>query len=190
MHGAQSVSVCCPMPNWCQNKLLVWGSDLQTFRDWLGEDVELTLAKINPTPARLMLAQAPFNGTEEESAALVEKYGYDNWYDWNVFNWGTKWDIEAEYDEMSSNQHMMFFSFPSAWSPPTIAIKRLSQMFSLNAQIVYFEEGNGFAGYETFEKGETVDTFSLTLQDSNKKEWQNFVREYFGWELEEDEENA
>ena len=178
------------MPNWCQNKLLVWGKDLTAFREWLGEDVKLTLAKIAPTPKELIERQAPFKGTEEESIAFVVKYGYDNWYDWNVHNWGTKWDIEAEFDEVSSNENMMFFSFPSAWSPPTIAIQKLSEMFPVNFQIIYAEEGNGFAGYEIFSEGETMETFSLTSENSNKKDWQDFVREHFGWEPEEDEENA
>jgi len=63
-------------------------------------------------------------------------------------------------------------------------------MFPANFQIIYAEEGNGFAGYEIFNEGETIETVSLTLEESNKKDWQEFVREHFGWEPEEDEENA
>ena len=175
------------MPNWCQNSVLVSGN-LTAFREWLGEDVKLTLSKIAPTPKELIERQAPFNGTEEESIAFVVKYGYDNWYDWNVHNWGTKWDIEAEFDEVSSDENTMFFSFHSAWSPPTIAMQKLSEMFSICVQIAYIEEGNGFVGCTVFENGEVLE--NEQSDDPSEKKWQNVARKHFGWEPQEDEENA
>ena len=30
--------------------------------------------------------------TQEQADALQEKYGVDNWYDWAIENWGTKWE--------------------------------------------------------------------------------------------------
>ena len=36
---------------------------------------------------------------EAESAALIEAYGADNWYDWNVANWGCKWDFDIHHAE-------------------------------------------------------------------------------------------
>ena len=35
------------------------------------------------------------NNTPEKCKALIKEYGTDNWYDWNISNYGTKWDIES-----------------------------------------------------------------------------------------------
>ena len=41
--------------------------------------------------------------TERQSEILKKTYGANNWYDWRVTNWGTKWGIDGEsiqfYDE-------------------------------------------------------------------------------------------
>src|SRR5262245_15608015 len=31
--------------------------------------------------------------SEEERATLRELYDADNWYDWSIKTWGTKWDV-------------------------------------------------------------------------------------------------
>ena len=75
------------MPNWCSNKLVASGSveAIAEFSAWVDDGKNL-LSKIIPTPKELTERQSPFNGPKEESAALVEKYGFDNWYDWNIAN--------------------------------------------------------------------------------------------------------
>ncbi len=45
------------------------------------------------------------------------KYGFDNWYDWRIANWDTKWnsyDVDVELDEMDR----LYVSFLTAWSLP------------------------------------------------------------------------
>ena len=49
---------------------------------------------MEPAPAN----ERPF--TPEEKAALAD-IGHENWYDWSVANWGTKWNaVRAAIEEL------------------------------------------------------------------------------------------
>ncbi len=175
------------MPNWCENKLIANGSDeaLKEFSEWLDDGKNL-LSKIAPTPKELTERQSPFRGTKEESVALVAKYGFDNWYDWNVFHWGTKWDVEAEVQELDGQAYL---NFQSAWGPPIRAIALIAQKFNnLHFRLVYFEEGMCVIGWQQYSEGELIAEFSSDVPES--KQWQKIAAKEFGWEPEEDEENA
>lgn len=78
-----------------------------------------------------------------------------NWYNWNVLNWGTKW--EACNPEIIEHEHdLVLYRFDTAWSPPLPAIKALSEQFpSAKITIEYQEEG-GWGGVYTFRGGEVV----------------------------------
>lgn len=68
----------------------------------------------------------------------------DNWYEWSIANWGTKWDIEYYNHELSLEQGMLYINFSTAWSPPTQAIQELNNKFSF--ELYYYETGVGFYG--------------------------------------------
>ena len=178
------------MPNWCSNKLVASGSDeaIKEFSEWLDDGKNL-LSKIAPTPKELTECQSPFNGTKEESAALVAKYGFDNWYDWNIANWGTKWDVEATVEEGVGAPDECHLRFESAWGPPDRAIAMLAKQFkNLDFYLAYLEEGMCVAGSQLYEKGEISNEFYS--DDPEDEDWQALAMEEFGWEPEEDEENA
>jgi hypothetical protein len=50
-------------------------------------------------------------------------YGYKNWYNWAIDNWGTKWGASESYIENGE------IVFETAWSTPLPVIKRLSELF-------------------------------------------------------------
>lgn len=75
-----------------------------------------------------------------------EKYGFDNWYDWRVANWGTKWNAcESAYDEECE-----MVKFDTAWSIPYQIISKIAQD-NPNAKLDgYSEEEQGwFDEYRT-----------------------------------------
>lgn len=41
-------------------------------------------------PDELIECSSPNRDNPEE---MIGKYGYANWYDWVIANWGVKWDI-------------------------------------------------------------------------------------------------
>lgn len=59
-----------------------------------------------------------------------EKYGKNNWYDWSIENWGTKWnayDFEEFYDPFDLGELGVIFN--TAWSMPEPIIQKLSEQY-------------------------------------------------------------
>ena len=112
------------MPNWCANNLTVEHDD----------------------PAMLdKFVEAFKDGKVCETFIGKSPEGTD-WYDWNVANWGTKWDIGGEQcgEPVRDNKRVMV-SFDSAWSPPIGLYEKLVEDgFLIHAS--YFEPGLGFCG--------------------------------------------
>jgi len=105
--------------------------------------------------------------------ANLKKYGYKNWYDWCVSEWGTKWnaggsdneDMIVDYDEDMDDTGIALFTFSSAWAPPVGVFQKLKELHpDLYIQGRYYEPGVGFFGvwddgddrcynFESIEKG-------------------------------------
>ena len=84
--------------------------------------------------------------TQEMSDKLKSEYGYDNWYDWQVNNWGTKWDLkELVANELDDYQCTLVFQ--TAWCPPEPIVDKLREMFpDLEFYGVWIEEGYQSSG--------------------------------------------
>jgi hypothetical protein len=95
------------------------------------------------------------NGTEKNRKALIKKYGTDNWYDWNVANWGTKWDCSSsECGYQTDNKTYFSVGFDSAWCPPTNWFHKIVEMYpKLNFKLSYSETGCWFAGVMFSDEG-------------------------------------
>jgi Ferredoxin-like domain in Api92-like protein len=160
------------MPNWCQNTLLMQGNvdEVQRLLDVVkASDTTLSLRNILTTPEPLVNATAP-NRDQGSSEEFVKLYGAADWYDWQVSNWGTKWDVEATiYFDSSTQTHgysthrdkeirTVGMNFDSAWSPPTRAIAELARQFpNISIYHSYDESGCDFSGYNMYRNGACVD---------------------------------
>lgn len=60
--------------------------------------------------------------------AEKESYGKDNWYDWSVANWNTKWNAYGlkSFPEYDGGDIIQFYT---AWTAPHPIIQKLSEMF-------------------------------------------------------------
>lgn len=167
------------MPNWCNNTVEIRHEDpAMITRVQEAFNKGSLLMEFFPTPKELVDTVAGFPGEELREAheaqekSNLEKYGYRNWYDWNVANWGTKWDIGADgQDALVQDANSLTLNFDSAWAPPCQAYERLLELgFEILAY--YYEPGMGFAGkwdngdddyYEI--SGMTSDEVAATLPD-------------------------
>jgi len=100
-----------------------------------------------------------FGMTKEQSAELVAKYGYNDWYSWQCNNWGTKWgayDVVGWDDNERGTAIVTFFT---AWTPPTPFLVAASKVYPyIEFKNTYSDEGGGFVGRVEIENG-VVDKF-------------------------------
>ena len=150
------------MPNWCYNHLEVTGDEkqLQKFVEKsttnIERDDEFSFNGTYSMPKTLRITA----GTHLSFIEKIKKYinirlyGYDNWYNWSIANWGTKWDAcEPHINHNDINYFSV--SFESAWSPPIAWIDNIMKDFpDLCFTLEYEEPGMCFGGrllaqYET-----------------------------------------
>jgi hypothetical protein len=110
------------------------------------------LQELVPCPAELIDDDLTTwsHGLEQEArdrkkAALKAKYGYESWYDWNIANWGTKWDVGNGQGINTWDDHELVAYFDSAWSPPVTAYERLEEQ-GFRVYATWYEPGSAFAG--------------------------------------------
>ncbi len=113
------------MPNWCYNVV--------TFRHKNIEEIN----KIEKACSDDTLFNTFVTRPAEEE---------DNWYNWNLENWGTKW--EASCDVAEKNSESIKVSFESAWSPP-IGFYDVMDGLGFEVDAFYYEPGMNFCGRYT-----------------------------------------
>jgi hypothetical protein len=150
------------MPNWCSNRATITGPApvIQEIADILKQDNTPLLAWMVPQPN--------FEGDQD-------------WYMWNVNNWGTKWDIGDVYIDNDTEEDSIEFSFCSAWAPPVEAFTTWAfgdgrVQFSLE----YWEPGCGFVGVTTYD-GEYLDTDDVDC-NSDPVRYKQIASDTWGYE--------
>lgn len=147
------------MPNWCLNNLILKGS-----KEVLEEiqETNLSLQKLFPCPQELLDNPSP-ESNKEKAKANTEKYGYPSWYEWNIANWGTKWDIEIDdlhLNHVEGDLYHLGASFSSAWDPPVEAMQKLYERYKdrgLNIYMEFLEAGLGLIGTVSTLEGSFVE---------------------------------
>lgn len=114
------------MPNHVRNIIMLSGDKKQIAK--LMEAVKadeiglgsIDFNKVIPMPDSIY--QGPLGEDE------MKKYGSNNWYDWSLANWGTKWNSYG-YDETKDNRSENTLCFNTAWSAPHPVIEQLAKMY-------------------------------------------------------------
>ena len=88
-----------------------------------------------------------------------EKYGKDNWYDWSIAHWGTKWNSYG-YDGAYTPQDFdgEHIEFQTAWSRPESVIAALAAKYpDLSFEHKWADEDFGYnVGHLEYEDGEEM----------------------------------
>lgn len=175
------------MPNHCMNYLNVKGNykDLIKFVEETHMNIKdsqdkyfynLSFEKIKPTPIK---------GDGE----II-----DEWYDWRLKNWGTKWDlydsyggfiveghkeiltVDEEYnlkylkelDAKDNDDTTYYLTFCTAWCPPMEMYYYLMEKYKdldMTFRASYDEGGCAFAGHIEFKQGEIVEEEYYDISD-------------------------
>ena len=125
------------MPNWCNNTLTLSGpkDKVKAIFDKAKESNEL-LQQLHPMPKELEGTTSPSDG--------------DNWYDWRINNWQTKWDVDVDNLEFREDGDTGIIEgwFDSAWSPPIGAYEKFTDaMEGIDVEASYYECGMDYAGF-------------------------------------------
>jgi len=189
------------MPNWCNNTVEIYHDDpimLERVRSSFKNGA--LLAEFIPVPEELNITAGRSGDTEENAKIITaeesnrEKYGYSNWYDFCVSEWGTKWDIGGDGYEAQDIDGGLSLAFDSAWSPPTSAYEKLMKM-GFRIYAMYHESGMCFAGiwdngsddyyeYSDMTSQEVADTFPVELNEAFC-----ISEEMYEWECDNEENN-
>jgi len=122
------------MPNWCSNNA-----------EFNNEDV----AEVARLEAHLKMLDENKEARDENGllAFFVPRppEESENWYNWNVSNWGTKWEASI-YSWEKVSDTCITINFDTAWSPPTIFYETVAQNTEWYVTATYWEPGMGFVG--------------------------------------------
>ena len=94
------------------------------------------------------------------------KFEGNNWYDFNVREWGTKWDVAVSEDSQYSDttieeaengeNYVVHYNFNTAWSRPLAALQKLSAQYPTLLFTLSYEEETGWGGETEFLRGEII----------------------------------
>lgn len=112
------------------------------------------------------------NWDPQDRKNLIEKYQCDNWYDWALKNWGTKWDTQAEVVDFFPKSGNLILSFETAWSPPIEWLENVIKKFhNLKFKLVYMELGCWFCGVAYSNQGNLVHSMGEPSMDKPSNDW-------------------
>jgi len=135
------------MPNWCLNEVRVHFPDKQTRDSFLkavegGRKASMMVGdeKIEQMEHTTMLFNKILPRPEEED---------ENWYEWNIENWGTKWEPDIIHFDREDDT-TVYWEMYTAWAPPEgIYNKLVDDWKDEDVHICWFfrEDGMQFAGF-------------------------------------------
>ena len=132
------------MPNWVRNRMFVHGKASQVkecLREISDNEEHISLNRIVPKPKDIG----------------------EDWYDWCVTNWGTKWEITESFEDEEG-----WICFDTAWSTPATAILSLSEQWpDLSFEVEYADEdlGNNCGTY-TFKNATEISYFPWGIKEA------------------------
>jgi len=126
------------MPNWCSNVATINHGDK--------EKIDAIEAELNKEKDDVALFQMLCPCPEEQK---------DNWYEWNINHWGTKWEASI-YDFERLDDNNIKINFDTAWGPPTSLYDYLFEE-GYDTTAYYNEEGMAFCGKYEFGSDDQYD---------------------------------
>ena len=161
------------MPNWCYNTLLIeaepqviakikeqlsapYESTYQKFPsdEWITETVQKDFSFwniIRPPADKL----GEYHGTHGYTADGKVGDTEFNWYNWNINNWGVKWDA-SECELTEADETSLQYQFHTPWGVAEEALRALSSQYPDVEFCLDFEEEQGWGGELLFTEGSCI----------------------------------
>jgi len=94
------------------------------------------------------------------------KFEGNDWYNFNVREWGTKWDVAicdndkysdtSMEDTANGENHVVHYNFNTAWSRPMSALIKLSEQYPSLLMTLSYEEETGWGGELELLRGKVI----------------------------------
>ena len=156
------------MPNWVYNGLTIEGNPeeinklvaqmnkpyTQVHDNWNMQTQQME-KKLYTYPNPVFAFHNIYNHTEDNvpdeiyvsqpvhtpNQSYEDMFSGNDWYSWNVRNWGTKWDVAVHSDKEYSDTNVegpvpngenavVHYNFNTAWSPPFPAIAKFCLLYT------------------------------------------------------------
>jgi hypothetical protein len=120
-------------------------------------------------------------------AKTMEVSATDNsWYNWNIRNWGTKWDVAVSNDDKCPETYMeetedewtasVYYHFNTAWGIPEAGLVNLSSQYPDLLFTLSYEEETGWGGELEILRGVIIshseyDNMCKDCDATNTLEW-------------------
>jgi len=103
----------------------------------------------------------------------------NHWYDWNIRNWDTKWDVAVSDDnefpnttlEVSDDGHTFTYRFRTAWSPAHHVVELLADQWSMLDFTYHYEEEQGWGGEIEYSEGTESSRTEWDIPQSHSDEY-------------------
>ena len=145
------------MPNWVFNTVTISGDKhaLNSFMEraeqpyemW-GETRSEKLSFWNFVRPEDSILDEYF-GNEREGLSLGERlhHNTNHWYDWNIRNWGCKWDASDVYvQDHIDDDTVRYLEFNSPWGPPIEAFRAMAGLYPELTFEFHYAEEQGWGG--------------------------------------------
>ena len=91
----------------------------------------------------------------------------DSWYNWNIRNWGVKWDVAVSNEEQypdtyiegpvaNGDNSVVYYNFNTAWGVAEPALINLSSQYPYLLFTLSYEEETGWGGEAEFLRGTMI----------------------------------
>jgi len=120
----------------------IYEKDKKVFRK---DQEAFSMQQILPVPIEYTQECKP-EELKKRERELKKKYGYKDWYDWQVGMWGTKWNVDdVSFDEQEDGS--VTYGYNTAWSPNCEFLINICKQYPLlDFTLEYEEEGCDFEG--------------------------------------------
>ncbi|HPR34099.1 MAG TPA: hypothetical protein PKY64_00365 [Anaerolineaceae bacterium] len=158
------------MPNWCLNEIKIHGTkeDIDAFEQYLSKSkIPFDFNLFLPYPEEFKVLDDAY--AEAKAAGVpynkLPKSGYEQGgYDWCVWEWGTKWNLQDASVERRGDEDLSG-DFNTAWAPPLGVIQAMSAMFpNLTITINYSEDNMGFQGFASYQNGDVIESWEEEME--------------------------
>lgn len=132
------------MPNWVDNTLTVTGhpDEIAKFKEQAGRPYPHPFGDTREEKLSFWNFERPDDSILHEymgeqpnprDLATAMRHETNHWYDWNIRNWGCKWDARVQDFQEYVGKHeylcVLAYYFDTAWAPPEGVLNSMSEQY-------------------------------------------------------------